>query len=130
MQITKLIELSKARSKVYIDDEFAFVLYKGELRLYHMVEGQEIKEEQYHQILHEILPRRAKLRCMNLLKNREYTERQLRDKMRHGLYPECVIDEAIAYVKSYHYVNDDNYASQFISYNISIKSKKRMEADL
>ncbi len=130
MQITKLIELSKNRSKVYIDDEFAFVLYKGELRLYNIKEEQELEEEQYHQILFEILPKRAKLRCMNLLKSREYTEKQLRDKMRQGLYPERIIEEAIAYVKSYHYVDDDNYAFQYISYHISGKSMKRVETDL
>ncbi len=130
MQITKLIELSKNRSKVYIDDEFAFVLYKGELRLYNIKEEQELEEEQYHQILFKILPKRAKLRCMNLLKSREYTEKQLRDKMRQGLYPERIIEEAIAYVKSYHYVDDDNYAFQYISYHISGKSMKRVETDL
>lgn len=130
MRVTKLIEVSKAKSKVYIDNEFAFVLYKGELRLYHIKEEQELEEKHYQEILYKILPKRAKLRCMNLLKSREYTEKQLRDKMRQGLYPEQVIDEAIEYVKSYHYVDDDRYASQFIEYNISTKSKKRIETDL
>ncbi len=130
MLVTKMIEVSKVKSKVYIDDEFAFVLYKGELRVHHIKEGQELEEKDYHEILYKILPKRAKLRCMNLLKSREYTEKQLRDKMRQGLYPELVIDEAVAYVKSYHYVDDDKFASQFIAYNISIKSKKRIEADL
>lgn len=36
MLVTQVTELSKSRSKVYIDQEFAFVLYKGELRLYHI----------------------------------------------------------------------------------------------
>lgn len=130
MRVTKLIEVSKARSKVYIDNEFAFVLYKGELRLYHIKEGQELGEQYYQEILDKILPKRAILRCMNLLKNREYTEKQLRDKMRQGLYPEQIIEKAIAYVKSYHYVDDDKYAHQFIEYNIPTKSRKRIEMDL
>ena len=29
MIVTQLVELSKTRSKVYIDQEFAFVLYNG-----------------------------------------------------------------------------------------------------
>ena len=39
MLVTQVTELSKSRSKVYIDQEFAFVLYKGELRLYHIKES-------------------------------------------------------------------------------------------
>lgn len=130
MRVSSLVEVSKIRIKVYIDNEFAFVLYKGELRLYHIKEGQELEKRYYEEILHKILPKRAKLRCMNLLKNREYTEKQLRDKMRQGLYPEQVIEEAVTYVKSYHYLDDARYASQFIEYNISAKSKKRIEDDL
>ena len=42
MLVTQVTELSKSRSKVYIDQEFAFVLYKGELRLYHIKEGEEL----------------------------------------------------------------------------------------
>ena len=42
MTVTRIEELSKSRSKVYIDEQFAFVLYKGELRLYHLREGEEI----------------------------------------------------------------------------------------
>ena len=52
---------------MYIDDEFAFVLYKGELRLYHVAVGEEISQKDYDDILNQVLPKRAKLRAMNLL---------------------------------------------------------------
>ena len=67
MLVTQVTELSKSRSIVYIDQEFAFVLYKGELRLYHIKEGQLLSEEDYRTIMQEVLPKRAKLRAMNLL---------------------------------------------------------------
>lgn len=51
MLVTQVTELSKSRSKVYIDQEFAFVLYKGELRLYHIKEGEPLKEEDYRTIM-------------------------------------------------------------------------------
>ena len=44
MLVTQVTEVTKSRSKVYIDQEFAFVLYKGELRLYEIEEGKELKE--------------------------------------------------------------------------------------
>lgn len=130
VEVTNLVEVSKARTKVYIDNEFAFVLYKGELRLYHIKAGNELAQNEYDEITKKVLPKRAKLRSMNLLKSREYTEKQLRDKLSQGYYPEYIINEAIEYVKSFHYIDDSRYAEQYIHYNLSMKSRKRMEMDL
>ena len=104
MLVTQVTELSKSRSKVYIDQEFAFVLYKGELRLYHIKEGQQLSEEDYRTIMQEVLPKRAKLRAMNLLQGREYTTAQLRTKLQQGFYPAEIIEQAIAYVAGFHYI--------------------------
>ena len=60
---------SGAKLKIYIDNEFAFVLYKGELKTYHICENKVISDSVYDSIMHELLPKRAKLRCMNLLKS-------------------------------------------------------------
>ena len=70
MRVTRLEGLSRSRYKVYLDDSFAFVLYKGELRLYGIREEEELAEQEYRQIMDEVLPKRAALRCMNLLKSR------------------------------------------------------------
>lgn len=76
--------------------------------------------------------KRAKLRCMHLLEKRDYTEKQLRDKLRMGktAYTEEQIEEAIAYVKSYHYVDDARYASQYIECISSRKSKRQIAQEL
>ncbi len=130
MKVTQIVELSKSRSKIYIDQEFAFVLYKGELRLYHIREGEEIEEKDYRIIMEEVLPKRAKLRAMNLLKSREYTTAQLRMKLTQGLYPEGVIQQALDYVASFHYTDDLRYAVSFITYHETGKSRKKIEQDL
>lgn len=130
MTVTQIVEHTKARSKVYIDQEFAFVLYKGELRRYHITEGNEIDAGDYHVLMHETLPHRAKLRCMNLLKGGTYTRHQLKEKLRQGLYPEDVMEEALDYVASFHYIDDDRYALDFIRCSCEKKSRKRIEADL
>ena len=130
MLVTQVTELSKSRSKVSIDQEFAFVLYKGELRLYHIKEGEEIRPEDYHTILQEVLPKRAKLRAMNLLQGREYTTAQLRTKLQQGYYPTEVIEQAIAYVASFHYIDDLRYAVDYITYHENSRSRRRIEQDL
>ncbi len=130
MKITAIEELSKARSRVWIDGEFAFVLYKGELRLYRIREGEEISEETLKTIRQEVLPKRAKLRAMNLLKSREYTTKQLHDKLKQGGYPEDIITLALDYVASYHYTDDLRYAVSYMQSHETDKSRRRIEQDL
>ncbi|MDE6014128.1 MAG: recombination regulator RecX [Acetatifactor sp.] len=130
MRVTQIEELTKARSRVWLDDAPAFVLYKGELRRCHIEEGEELPEETYHAIMEEVLPKRAKLRAMNLLKDREYTTAQLRAKLRQGSYPEQIIEEALEYVASFHYTDDLRYAVQYIFCHESNRSRRRIEQDL
>ena len=130
MKVTRVEELTKSRCKVYLEETFAFVLYKGELRSCHIVEGEEISQQVYEQIMTQILPRRAKLRAMNLLKNRTYTVRQLGDKLRDGGYPEPVVNQALAYVESFHYLDDLRYAVDYLSLHGGTRSRRRMEQDL
>lgn len=130
MIVTKIEEVSASKVKVYIDEEFAFVLYKGELRKYGLKEGQTIESKNYETLLHEVLPKRAKLRCMNLLKSRDYTTEQLRGKLRMGQYPDACIEEAITYVASFGYLDDLRYAVDFIESTQKGKSRRRIENDL
>lgn len=129
MQITKVVKLSKARSKVYLNDEFAFVLYKGELRRFEIEEGKEISVEDYEEISNVIIPRRAKLRCMNLLMKKDYTQFKLHEKLRND-YKDSDIEEAIAYLKSYGYLDDKRYATDYVAYHMERKSRMQMESDL
>lgn len=129
-QITEIVPLDKKRSKVYLDHEFAFVLYKGELHFLKLSEGEFVSQEIKDYIEKEVLTKRAKLRAMNLLKARNYTEAKLTDKLRQGLYPEKVVQEAIAYVKTYHYVDDYQYAKDYITYHSEDKPQKRLVLDL
>lgn len=130
MIVTELTDLGKGRYKVYIEEHPAFVLYRGELSRLGIREGEEITEETLREVREEILPLRAKKRAMNLLQKREYTEAVLREKLRDGEYPEACIDEALAYVESYGYVDDLRYARDFIVYNLERKSRIRIEQDL
>ena len=129
MTVTRIEELSRSRCKIYLEDSFAFVLYKGELRLFGVREQEELSEESYREIM-QVLPKRATLRCMNLLQSRAYTESKLRSKLKEGGYPQESIDSALAYVKSYHYVDDLQFAKDYIVNQAGKKSKRVLEQDL
>ena len=42
MLVTEIEEVSKNKCKIFLNGEFAFVLYKGELSTYHIKKGKEI----------------------------------------------------------------------------------------
>ena len=130
MLVTQISEVTKSRYRIYLDGQFAFVLYKGELRQFQIKENQKLSDESYQQIMTQIVPKRAKLRSMNLLQSRDYTRKQLEDKLRQGDYPQKCIEEAVAYVESYGYIDDRRYARDFIEYHIQTKSRTRIETDL
>ncbi len=126
MIVTDIIEVTKAKSRVYLDEEAAFVLYKGELRLYHICKGEELSQASLAEITEVLLPKRAKKRCLILLQKKDYTEEELKRKLREGEYPEEVIEEAVSYVKSYHYIDDDRYCMSYISCYASKWSKQQI----
>lgn len=128
--VTDISEFSGGRYKVYIDQEFAFVLYKSELRQYGISSDHEISDEHYDDIIHRVLPKRAKLRAMALLQKRCYTEKQLTDKLKEGLYSKAVIEEALNYVKSFGYVDDLQFAVDYITYHEEDRSERRIICDL
>ena len=128
--ITRIEEWDKKRCRIYIDQEFAFVLYKGEIAEYKLKENTPIENKVYHEIKMEVLPKRAKKRCLNLLQKRPYTERKLREKLAEGCYPQDIMEEAIAYVKSYHYVDDYEYACQYIFYHKEAETRRKIEEKL
>lgn len=130
MIVTEITAITKSRCRVVLDETTSFVLYKRELKRFHIHEGAEFSEDVYQSLLHETLPKRARLRCMNLLKSRDYTRRQLEEKLRLGGYPAQIIEDALAYVESYGYINDEKYAREFIEYNMQKKSRIRIENDL
>lgn len=117
MTVTDITDVTKKQCKIMLDDEFDFVLYKGELRRYGIKQGETLDEATYDRIIGEVLVKRAKLRALNLLKSRSYTEKRLRDKLEAGKYPAACIEQAIAYVKSYGYINDEQYAADFLFYH-------------
>lgn len=126
MTVTGITEVSKARAEITIDGEAAFVLYKGEVQDFHLKEGEEIPEKIYREIMETVLPKRAVKRAMNLLKVKPYTVKQLTDKLKNGGYPESSVEAAISYVSSFGYLNDEQYALDYIEYYKESKSRMQI----
>ena len=113
-KVTAVVPLDKRRSKVFVDEEAAFVLYKGELRRYRIEEGEELSEEQHGRILEEVLMKRGKERALYLLKDRDRTEAEIRKKLKEGFYPQQVIDRTMDFLKEYGFVDDLEFGRRYI----------------
>ena len=72
----------------------------------------------------------AKKQCLNFLKQSDKTETQLRRKLKEGGFPPFAVDGAIAYAASFHYIDDERYARNYLEMGGQKKSRKRMEMEL
>ncbi len=130
MIVTNVEAAANGKYKVYIDGIYAFVLYKKEISRYQIAAGQELGEDVYIGIRTEVIGKRAKLRALHLLNDMGRTEMQLRQKLEKDGYTEDVVEEAVSYVKSFGYINDENYARIFIDSKKNKKSRKEISAIL
>jgi regulatory protein len=73
--------------------------------------------------------RRAKLRALHLLTAMDRTEAKLREKLQASYCGEAV-EEAVAYVKSYGYLDDERYVKVYIESKSRTKSRKQIEQEL
>ena len=130
MMVTEIMELDKKRIRIFLEGGNSFVLYRGEGRKYHLQEGSQLSQEQYEEICSEILTKRARRRTMHLLEKMDRTESQLRVKLQQGFYPEDIIEDAIGYVKSFHYLDDLRYAQNYVRNQREKKSQRKIWAEL
>ena len=129
MTITSIVPLGKGKVQISFDCGEDFVLYKGEMRQFALEEQMEVSDSLYEQI-YDMIGKRVIRRAMHLLEKMDRTEWQLRRKLLEGKYPQELVDRAVAYVKSYHYIDDDRYARTFIRLNQERRSILRMKMDL
>lgn len=128
--VTSIEKSDRGRKVLCLDNKIELQLYAGEVRKYGLETGSQVSEELYQEILHEILGKRATKRAMHLLERQEKTEYQLREKLRQNSYPQEAIEDAIEYVKRYHYVDDVRYAKTFVLYHQEKRSRLRLKTDL
>ena len=126
--ITEIKDIGK-KCRIIIDDDIVVQLYKGEVRKLGIKADSQFSNESYNE-MYNILNKRARERSLFLLKDMDKTEKQIRDKLKLGDYPEDIINNAIEFLKKYGYVDDIRYAKLYISSKQNSKSIKQIELEL
>lgn len=112
MFIKDMMTIDKKRQKIILEDGICFCLYKGEIKRLELELNTEMTEEKCQKV-EEILQKRARERALHLLKDMDKTEHEISEKLRMGFYPKEIIENTIAYLKSYHYIDDYRFALQY-----------------
>lgn len=124
--ITDIKELSGRRRLIYINYEPAFALYTSELRKYSIENQTNISQEVCDKILTEVLNKRATARAMHLLQAKDYTKKELTDKLHKDYYPQTAVQCALEYVQGFGYVDDYRYAETYVQFQGASKSRKQI----
>ena len=122
--------MTKGKIRVRLDTGLTCILYRSEQRQINAYEGSSLTREQYEILVHEILGKRATKRAMHLLEKMDRTEYKLREKLSEGGYPDEAIEDAIGYVKRYHYLDDERYARNYVFLARDRKSRKKLSIEL
>lgn len=130
MIISRIEEVGRHKYKIYLDGEYAFILYTTDLRTYQIKEGEMLSTETYEEILLNTVYRRAKQKAMAILKRMDRTEQELRQKLAQDYYTEEQITVAMDYVKKYGYIDDERYVSNYINSKKNSKSRREIQYKL
>ena len=130
MVVTDIVSQNKKKAVVYLDGEIAFVLYKGDFKQYRIDIGEDLSEENYIEITEKLIPKRALERSCNLLMTKDYTEKQLCEKLQGDGYSEEVIDKTVERLKNERFLDDRRYAENYIFWKAKERSKNRIFMDL
>ena len=95
MRRVRIEPVTKTRFRIYLDGQFAFVLYKSELVSCKVKDGEEISDEQVEVILKGIILKRAKQKALSLLQSMDRTKSELRERLLRQDFPEKIADEAV-----------------------------------
>ena len=130
IEIVSFEKLDKGKRRISFENGERVIVYYSEIKGLHLEEGTAIPYEIYEKIISEIVGKRAKKRALYLLEQMDRTEQQLREKLYGSEYPEKCVEDAIAYVKSFHYLDDERYAETFTRYKKDKMSRQQIKQKL
>ena len=129
MQVSGIEQRSARRYIVRLDSGNTLTMDTKEFRSTGLRENEEITEERFAQLMEE--QRKGCLRrCGMLLKDRDYPERRLREKLRETGYDESIADAAVESLKEAGYLDDLRYAQSYVRYHMADRSRLRIRQDL
>ncbi len=121
--------LGRKRYKVLLEDASVIALYQSDLNRFDIKEGASVSKEKAESVFN-ILKKRALERALHLLEKKDYTCSQMKKKLKEGYYPEAIVENTLEELTSRHYLDDERYADNYISYHVSSLSVRALRNKL
>ena len=130
VEVLEFEKLGKGKIRISFDNHTSCRLYRAEAAQLQLEEHRILTAAEYEYLLKEVIGKRAKKRAMFLLEQMDRSEQKLREKLAQGEYPEECIEEAIAYVKHFHYLDDRRFAANYIRGHMDQLSRQQLSRKL
>ena len=129
MIVSKVQSITKMKMRVFLDGEPAFVASPAQIRLWGLYEGKQLDECQENILRHQICIYAART-AAEILARREYSARDLEQKLKAKEFSSEAIRFALDYVKKKHYQDDERCAEVYIRSHSGKKSRMQIRAAL
>ncbi len=109
------------RVNIFIDDQFAFAIFRELLADYAIYKGKRLSIEAQQTILDADALMRAKKLVLDTLSRQTRTTQQIRQKLKEKGFQESIITQVIQRFEELHYLDDQQYARSFIEHRLNNK---------
>ena len=133
-EITAIEEQKKDfnRCSVFINGVFGFGLTKKAAERYQLRVGQVFSVEDYEQLMIALQLDKAKFKALDLISRGNKSEKQVRERLLKAEYSSYIVEEVLAFLKKYHYIDDKVLAKRYIESKSQYghKSLRQIQAEL
>ncbi len=130
MTVTDMTAKGKRQTVISLDGSPAGFLDNREADSLGLEIGVEVSAEEWQKVEEETILPRGKRKALELLQLQDRTTKELHDKLIASDYTEKQTWEIIAYVVSFHYIDETRYAYNYIRSHAANKSLREMRRTL
>lgn len=105
---------SNKKFSVFVDDEFVFSITDVDVLYYKLSIGDAILQPKLDKIREEVVLTKAKEKAAKYVSYKSRTEKEVRTKLQEEAYTEDIIEEVMAVLLKYGYVDDEKYAQSYV----------------
>lgn len=130
MYILYIEKISRNKVRISLDNDEHFIIDEKQWNSFGIKTGDFIDEEFINKLYNEYFLVQAKRKALMLLKMRDHSKKELTDKLKLKGFPNSVVAQAVDYVISFRYIDDERYAQNYINFKGKNKSKKELFYEL
>ena len=126
MKIIKIGKTTDKKTEICFDDRPSVIARRRDAAAMKLFVGQELTEEAWQETYREGVLSGAKARALDLLKVRDRSEREIGERLIRDGYEGDVAKEVTDWLKDCHYLDDEQFADDYIRWRGEGKSRREI----